>query len=534
MTVREPVTVFNIPEQLIGRFIRKTSVAPPDRAFYACLAGLALMSCLLQVSGLPASLWRDEAATASASVRSLPRLLKLLEHYDGGMALYYFFMHFWTTLFGSSEIALRFPSLVSGFAIPILAGVLASSMAGRIAGYFSAVFVAMHPLLLPFFAIEARPYILATALVGGASLVARAVSCATEPKQKLLWSWSILATVAIGMHFLASVAIATHIFWLIQRPRARPTVWVPTLAMPVAASGVMALQSFRQSATQSYIPELSVWGVVSAFGSGILTKGGIAVVASCMAAIVIALIAKATIMVPMSLRAVDLLVLISWSFGPLLVFCLYSLVAAPLLQPRYLIFSSIGFASLVGCLAAIAWASVVGRRSYRTSLRRSAVVLIIAGLSTGIILNYRAGAFRAAPKEEDLRAASNWITSRELANDGVLYAPTWAEAGMRWYLSESAPKGEGPINLTAEKDASAIEVGSLWTPSSRGEIALDSDFPSVRRVFIVGYSGGNWIPVEDVGSDIAIAVRKCWMPIEAADFGIEVELWVRSSRSCSV
>jgi mannosyltransferase len=534
MNSREARAVLNSPHEIIGRFSPKTIRAPSDRAFYVSLVALALVSCLVQASGLPTSLWRDEAATASASGRSLPQLLRLLEHNDIGMAPYYLVMHYWSTLFGSSEIALRLPSLISGFAIPILTGLLASRMGGRLAGYFAAGLIAMHPLLLPYFAIEARPYALTSALVVGAALVAYAVSCSAGLKLKLLWLWSMLATVAIGMHFLASVAIAAQFFWLTKRPR-RPSMLVPVLGIPVAAAGIMALLSYRQAALQSWIPELSVGWVVYSFGTGVLTKGGLIVFASCLAAIVIVLVARASIRVPESLRAVDLLVLTTWSFGPLLAFCLYSLVASPLVLDRYLLFSSTGFASLVGCLAVVAWASIRGISSYRTSLRRAAIVLIVIGLSLSILQNWRSGAFRAAPKPEDLRAASSWITSRELAHDGVLYSPTWAEAGMRWYLSESASKEDVLINLTAENGASAIHAGSLWTPSSQRKISLDSDFPSVGRVFIVGYpQNDNWTPVEDVGSDIALAVRRCWTPIEKANFGIDVELWVRSNGSCSV
>src|SRR5688572_7105814 len=112
---------------------RKKNAEVPNRTFYLYLAGLALGSCLLQLPGLGVSLWRDEAATASASIRSLPQLLRLLQHNDVGMTLYYILMHFWTTLFGSSEIVLRLPSLVSAFAITITAGVLAAKIAGRLA-----------------------------------------------------------------------------------------------------------------------------------------------------------------------------------------------------------------------------------------------------------------------------------------------------------------------------------------------------------------------------------------------------------------
>jgi mannosyltransferase len=56
------------------------------------------------------SFWDDEVATISAAGRSPGQLLMLLQSVDAVHGLYYFLMHYWTSVFGFSELAMRLPS----------------------------------------------------------------------------------------------------------------------------------------------------------------------------------------------------------------------------------------------------------------------------------------------------------------------------------------------------------------------------------------------------------------------------------------
>lgn len=56
------------------------------------------------------SFWADEAATISAIQRPLGDLFGLLGTIDAVHGLYYFLMHFWAAIFGTTEAALRIPS----------------------------------------------------------------------------------------------------------------------------------------------------------------------------------------------------------------------------------------------------------------------------------------------------------------------------------------------------------------------------------------------------------------------------------------
>ena len=59
------------------------------------------------------ALGHDENATYSAAVRSVGEIWDLVLNIDGVIAPYYLFMHFWTGVFGTSELAMRAPSVLT-------------------------------------------------------------------------------------------------------------------------------------------------------------------------------------------------------------------------------------------------------------------------------------------------------------------------------------------------------------------------------------------------------------------------------------
>jgi mannosyltransferase len=59
------------------------------------------------------SKWNDEIATQDAASRTLPQLWQMVQHVDAVHAAYYGFMHFWIIAFGTSDFALRAPSMLA-------------------------------------------------------------------------------------------------------------------------------------------------------------------------------------------------------------------------------------------------------------------------------------------------------------------------------------------------------------------------------------------------------------------------------------
>jgi hypothetical protein len=235
-------------------------------------------------------------------------------------------------------------------------------------------------------------------------------------------------------------------------------------------------------------------------------------------------------------RMVDLVVLMGWLLTPLALLTGYSLLIGPLLLDRYLLFSGVAAACLLGVGVAAAFRSSLAVDS--AGVRMLGVGLLTIGLIAGGIHNVGLGALRPATKNEDLRAAAEWIRDRQLVDDGIVFTPTWSELGMRWYLSEAGSTGGGrvsPTDLLADPTQSAAAAGSLWSPTRPDPTDSGGQFDqATTRIFVVGYPGDpTWEPVPDVGSGPARAIQRCWTLNDQDNFGISVQLWVRPQSTAS-
>ena len=126
------------------------------------------------------SLWLDEATTALVSRMSLSDIFTKFLPGDFHPPFYYVFMKFWVNIFGSSEIALRTPSLI--FAL------LTVFIVYKLAGKFAALILGSNPLFI-YYSQEARMYMMTAFLV--TTLIY------TYSKKRWVWFAFLLAT--LGM-----------------------------------------------------------------------------------------------------------------------------------------------------------------------------------------------------------------------------------------------------------------------------------------------------------------------------------------------
>lgn len=117
-------------------------------------AGIRLLS-------LDQSLWLDEAISASVTKYSYVEILTKFAPTDFHPPVYYWILRIWTTFFGRSEVAVRFPSiifsLVAGYAVYQIGKLLKNETIGT----WAAVFFLFNPLII-YYSQEARMYALAT------------------------------------------------------------------------------------------------------------------------------------------------------------------------------------------------------------------------------------------------------------------------------------------------------------------------------------------------------------------------------------
>lgn len=95
-----------------GGQVRATATltgASPSRIGW-CWAGVA--TCVGLIASWVPGYWYDESASISAARRPLPALIGMLHHLDLVHSQFYFFLHFWSAVFGWSAFATRAPSAV--------------------------------------------------------------------------------------------------------------------------------------------------------------------------------------------------------------------------------------------------------------------------------------------------------------------------------------------------------------------------------------------------------------------------------------
>lgn len=200
--------------------------------------GLVALAFALRAPNLGRSYWIDEGISVGISSHHVGQIPSLLTK-DGSPPLFYFLLHYWIAVFGSSEIATHFLPLVISLALIPIAYWSASTLFGRRAGRWAAALAATNPFLA-WYSTETRMYPLVIALVAvGLTFALRAVrdrrgrdaAAAVAAYALLLYThnWGIYAVMAtcvvLGARALRQgdrrlaqrvvlAALATTVLWL--------------------------------------------------------------------------------------------------------------------------------------------------------------------------------------------------------------------------------------------------------------------------------------------------------------------------------
>ncbi len=139
------------------------------RKYYApiliCLITLFGLELRVAISNCP--MWYDEGHSILVAIQQFPfgidnfLLTKDFQH----TPFYFYFLHFWLKIFGTSEILLRFSSVIFGVATIPLTYIVSKKLYrnDKVAAVIAAILVAVSPLMI-YYSIEVRMYIMVTFL----------------------------------------------------------------------------------------------------------------------------------------------------------------------------------------------------------------------------------------------------------------------------------------------------------------------------------------------------------------------------------
>lgn len=190
------------------------------------VAALTLLAFTLRAYGLAAqSLWSDEDITLDRAGKAVADILAGLPVEQA--PLYYLLMRGWALVAGTSDFALRYPSLAFGVSCVPLAAYFGTRLAGRWAGLILALIVAINPFAV-YYGQEARMYTLLMA----ASLTAFDCALRAEETGRRRW-WvasGAAAAFAVYTHYYGALAVLVLGGWalldLARRDRENLVGWL--------------------------------------------------------------------------------------------------------------------------------------------------------------------------------------------------------------------------------------------------------------------------------------------------------------------
>jgi mannosyltransferase len=430
------------------------------------------------------SLWRDEAYTLDAAQRSFGEIFSLLLHVDAVHGPYYLGMHVVVRVLGTSEVALRLPSLL---ATSLAAGVLAAlgrrlaqltelpapSATGLLAGL---LYVAAPQTT--YYAQDARPYGLVSLFAVAASYL---LVVAIGDGRRRWWAAYAAAIALTGMASLfALLLVAAHgVTLLLAREQARLRPWLAAAAAAAAALSPLIVLGYRQDGTLGWVSRPGV-GTLAALVSDF--SGSRQLITLVIGTAVCGVAGGLTTVTSGRRPEVTVVTLaLPWLLLPPSVLLAVSLVK-PVYVERYVVFGQPALALLSA--AGLAW--LAGRMAGSRAGRRLpalawAVPLAILFVLAAMLIGPQRAARLTSARPDNLRGVSAVVAANERPGDAVFYLPSEARV-----VSTGYPAPFRRLRDLALRESAA--ASDTLTGDQVYAPVLARRFAGVRRVWLVQWA----------------------------------------------
>jgi mannosyltransferase len=395
------------------------------------------------------SVWRDEAATWQVARRSTAEICHLLENVDVVHGGYYLLMHVLFECFGPSTTTLRLPSVL---AVAVAAGcvaVIGHRLAGVRAGTAAGLALGLLPAV-QFHLQEGRPYALVAAGAGISTLLL--VTALRRPVRARHWLAYGGTLVLMGLlNWLSLMIVPAHLATLLWSRAGREVRVRWTAATATATLCVLPLVLFSrtQSRQVSWIPPLT-WHML--IGPAVLLA--IAGVCALLTRPRTARVSPATVGLP--LLAVPHLGLIALS------------LIQPLFLDRYILYSLLGLALLVGAAVDTAIRAVSPRNPTAARCLLPAVIAV----ATIALLPQSLAKRSPESRVDDVMAIASDIRRVKQPGNAVLFLPA----------ARRDTKSVSPASFTGLRDIALRE-----TPEESGTLKGFEAGPERIRAAMLGH-----------------------------------------------
>ncbi|MEU8240051.1 glycosyltransferase family 39 protein [Actinoplanes missouriensis] len=461
---------------------------PPVRRWTAAtwaVPGLLMLAIGLVQAGRPVLSW-DEVTSAEVSQRTVGQIVELARNVDAVFGCYYVFLHLWSGLAGTSEVALRLPSIVAMAGGVAVAAELGRRLFSARVGLVTGLILCLAPNTSRY-AAEARPYAFACVFSVLAMLL---LVVAVRRSSAYPWMGYGLSVTLLGLsHLLALTTLTAHavlvgLVLLRERGRRRrlALTWGATVAVALLPVLPIAYLGTRQEDTQLHWVEPITMGRIRAMPAAVFGSREVAW-------LVIGMVVLAAWRPLRRLAPMAALVL-----GPTLTLAVVSVLASPMWVARYLLV-------ILAPLAMLAAVALTNDDRFGR-IRVVAVLLLVAFVAVPGQRAVRAPAAKVGP---DYRAAARIIGEFQQPGDVLVYPPKNRNirAGMDHYLNRLPTRPADPL---------------VKVPSAETGWLIAEEYPELpegyRRIWIV------------VGNRVAdpVASRPSLRPMLTAEYR-RIGLW---------
>jgi mannosyltransferase len=406
------------PRDLAGR--ARTRIADLSDVWAAATAAVVSLALGAYQLSQP-SLWVDEAATYRAVTGPIGRLAS--EHHW----LYYLALKPWTAVAGTTEFALRFPSVVAAAGACALLVPLGNRLLGAPVGSIAGVVLALNPFVVQW-SQQARSYTIVLLLT-----IVQTTAFLALRERRSRRSWA-LYTICLGLFVLvqpvcAGLVAAAH---FLAAPGFRARVLAAGLASMLATSVFLAGVYLRDSAGGTL-----VWNDAPTIGSvshTILELSGALGVGLAVALLGLAVVRR------------ERLLLACWAFAPIAILVAVTPIGHVFVD-RYLIVSVPAFALLIAV-------ALTRLRGWRLA---SAAGAFAAATVVGLVIWYSPDGSQNWPGE-DWKAATRFAmqhggampSSPSVAPAYLYYGGVPRKTGLYviWSTSQSTFAGDWPVDVS--------------------------------------------------------------------------------------
>lgn len=435
------------------------------------LAGALILGAILQFATISkASIWHDEGFSMMLSSLPPDQILTRTS-FDVHPPLYYLALHFWTNIFGTSELAARSLSAMAMLGVILIGFLLVRKLFGDKSARLAALFLATGPFLIRY-GQEARMYgLVAFLLLLATYLLIRAL----ESNRWNLWLlYSLAIALSLYTHYFSVFIILVHWLYVLLRTRlVNPRWWVSNvLAAAMYLPWVpQAYAQFSRGQGVSWIPKVTPLTMPSTIGQFLTYTdlGGLPTAARITLFGLLVVITTAAIIRFRKTR-LNLILMATYALLTLIIIWGLSLVK-PIYVDRYFVFCAVGFYMLLAILLTLSW--------LKPRLRQLLIVIVLVTFGYGI---------RNVAHQSDhaMRRVGDQINQDYQIGDDVISGELYTYFDFSYYNATGVtPKLLAPRGITGIGETSLL-VGR------KDEIViadLDQLRPATGRVWVVGKTG---------------------------------------------